>query len=209
MTNRLRGTGAAVAAIVLALVLAACGGGTPSADEHGMTTEEHAAWLAEQGQGGGDASHSEHPDSGGAAAEGGQAAEGGGHGGHSGNPGELELWAVQTDVFKTVVTEGDGRIVYRFDRDSFQPSASNCIDEACLSTWEPVLAPPGEVVGLGVDQSKIGTVFRPDGSKQVTLGGWPLYTHAGENGGLVDAGANGKDGVWFAIAPTGDKAATY
>lgn len=203
MTNRLRGTGAAVAACVLALVLTACGGGaTPTADEHGMTADEHTAWLAEQ-EGGAAAGGS-----GGHGAEG-SGEHGGGHGGHGGNPGELELWAVQTDIFKTVVTQADGRMIYRYDRDSAQPSASNCIDDTCLAAWEPVLAPPGEVVGLGVNPADVGTVFRPDGSKQVTLGGWPIYTHAGENGGLVDAGANGQDGVWFAIAPTGEKAATY
>jgi predicted lipoprotein with Yx(FWY)xxD motif len=200
MTNRLRGTAVAVAACVLALLLAACGGGTPSAEEHGMTPEEHAAWLAEQ-EGGAAAGSGEH------GAEGGE--QGGGHSGHGAAPGELELWAVQTDVFKAVVTQDNGRIIYRYDRDSAQPSASNCIDDTCLAAWEPVLAPPGQVVGLGVNQDAIGTVFRPDGSKQITLGGWPIYTHAGENGGLVDAGANGQDGVWFAIAPTGDKAALY
>jgi predicted lipoprotein with Yx(FWY)xxD motif len=193
MTNRLRGLGAAIAACALALVLAACGGGTPTADDHGMTAEEHAAWLAEQSQSG---------QSGGSEASG----QGGGHGGHGGSTGALELWAVQSDLFPSyVVTEGGGRILYRNDRDSSQPPASTCVDQGCTSVWEPLLVPAGQVVGLGVDQSKIGTVSRPDGSQQVTLSGWPLYTHAGENGGQATT-ASGADGVWFAIAPTGEKA---
>jgi predicted lipoprotein with Yx(FWY)xxD motif len=188
MTNRLRACGAAVAACALALVLAACSGGTPTADEHGMTPEQHAAWLAEQAR------------SGDASAQG-----GGGHGGHGGAPGEIELWAVQSSLFKVVVTEGSGRILYRNDRDSTQPPASTCIDTACTSVWEPLLVGQGEVVGLGVDQAMIGSVFRPDGSRQVTLAGWPLYTRAGESAGQTTT-ATGADGVWFAIAPTGEKA---
>jgi predicted lipoprotein with Yx(FWY)xxD motif len=190
MTNRLRGWGAAVAACALALVLAACGGGTPTAEDHGMTAEEHAAWLAEQGRSGD-------------AAAGGQ---GGGHGGHGGASGGLELWAVQSELFpQYVVTESNGRILYRHDRDSAQPSASTCIDPVCTTTWEPLLVPTGDVVGLGVDQTKIGSVFRPDGSQQVTLAGWPLYTRAGENGGQATT-ATGADGVWFAVAPSGEHA---
>lgn len=190
MTNRLRVWGAAIAACALALVLAACGG-TPTAEEHGMTPEEHAAWQAEQGQGGGNAAAGEQG--------------GGGHGGHGGAPGEVELWAVQSSLFDVVVTEGTGRILYRNDRDSTQPPASTCIDTACTSVWEPLLVGQGEVIGLGVDQAKIGSVFRPDGRQQVTLAGWPLYTHAGEGGGQSTT-ATGADGVWFAIAPTGEKA---
>lgn len=185
MTNRLRGLGAAVAACALALVLAACGG-TPTADDHGMTAEEHAAWLAEQAQSG-------------------DAAASGGHSGHGGAPGSIELWAVQSSLFQAVVTEANGRILYRNDRDSAQPSASTCIDPICTTTWEPLLVGTGEPVGLGVDQDKIGAVFRPDGSRQITLAGWPLYTRAGENGGQATT-ATGADGVWFAVAPTGEHA---
>jgi hypothetical protein len=63
------------------------------------------------------------------------------------------------------------------------------------------------VVGRGVDQTRIGTLDRPDGTQQVTLDGWPLYLRVGEAAGLAGTGANGTDGVWFAIAPTGEKAA--
>ena len=158
-----------------------------------MTPDEHAAWLAQQGQGG-------QP---GAPAPSGHG--GGGHGGHGGAPGEIELWAVQSSLFKVVVTEGSGRILYRNDRDSTQPPASTCIDTTCTAVWEPLLLGQGEVIGLGVEQDKIGSVYRPDGSQQVTLAGWPLYTHAGEGAGQSST-ATGADGVWFAIAPTGEKA---
>ena len=108
MTNRLRGWGAALAACALALVLAACGGGTPTAEEHGMTAEEHAAWLAEQQAQGGNAASS------------GQG--GGGHSGHGGAPGEIELWAVQSSLFKVVVTEGSTSPRWPMWAAAFRPS---------------------------------------------------------------------------------------
>ncbi len=196
MTSRLHGigarTGAALAACALAVGLAACSSAAaPTAADHGMTAEEHAQWEAEQAQGGA------------AAPEG-----GGGHTGH-GNaaPGSVELWAVQTRPFDQVVTDHTGKIVYRSDRDTNQPPASTCLEAPCTATWQPVLIDgTGEAVGLGVDQADIGTLTRPDGSLQVTVAGWPAYTHVGDTGQLTDAGANGAEGVWFAMAPDGEKA---
>ena len=174
MTSRLHGIGArfgtALAAVGLAVGLAACSSDAgPSADDHGMTAEDHAQWEAEQAQGGGN---------------------GGGHTSH-GNaaPGSLELWAVQTRPFDQVVTDHTGQIVYRSDRDSNQPPTSTCVAAPCTATWEPlVIDETGEVVGLGVAEDDIGTLTRPDGTRQVTIAGWPAYTHAGDNGQLTGAG---------------------
>lgn len=134
---------------------------------------------------------------------------GGGHGGEQhGSGAALELWAVQSGPLGVVVTDGGGRLLYRSDRDGSAPPTSTCTGP-CAATWEPVLATAGQQpVLLGVDETKVGTVARADGAKQVTLGGWPLYRRAGEPGGLQDAGANGADGVWFAVGTDGAKAAT-
>src|SRR5262245_19748784 len=111
MTNRIRGAAAAVACGLM-LALSACGSG-PTAEDHGMTAEEHAQWEAEQAAGGGAAAEGDHSASG----HGGDAAAsgGGGHGGHGGNPGEIELWAVQSAPLGVIVTDGTGQIVYRND----------------------------------------------------------------------------------------------
>lgn len=126
------------------------------------------------------------------------------HGGHHGSSGALELWAVQSGPLGVVVTDGSGRLLYRSDRDG--PSTSACVD-ACTATWEPVdpgATPPSL---LGVDAGAVGSFARPDGGTQLTLAGWPLYRRVGEEGGLAGPGANGTDGVWFAVAPDGSKAA--
>ena len=58
------------------------------------------------------------------------------------------------------------------------------------------------VVGNGIAEPAIGTLTRPDGSEQVTLGGWPLYRGVGAPAGTAPA----PDGVRFAVTPDGGKA---
>ena len=72
----------------------------------------------------------------------------------------------------------------------------------------PVLTGTGDIQLHGVDQSLVGTVNRPDGSKQVTLNGWPLYRDAEDT---VPGNAKGQDkgGAWFAVTPQGNKATAH
>jgi len=121
--------------------------------------------------------------------------------------GAVELWAVQSGALGTVVTDGSGHVLHRFDGDSAAPPASTCAG-ACASTWHPLLLPEGQQPELmGVDAAKVGTVHRADGGTQLTLAGWPLYTWASDDGALSGTAGQGTDGTWFAIAPDGSKAA--
>jgi predicted lipoprotein with Yx(FWY)xxD motif len=102
-----------------------------------------------------------------------------------------------------VVTDDYMFTVYRSDRDTPSPPRSACTD-ACIVEWPPVLA--GEkVTFLGGDQSLVGTLTRPDGVKQLTLRGWPLYRYAGDKA-EGDTGGHGIDGTWFAVTVDGAKA---
>ncbi|RKS79783.1 putative lipoprotein with Yx(FWY)xxD motif [Actinomadura pelletieri DSM 43383] len=103
-----------------------------------------------------------------------------------------------------VVTDGDGRTLYRFDDDTARPPASTCAD-ACAKTWPPVSASDAATRVDGVDQSLVGKVKRPDGKWQVTLAGWPLYRYAKDDG-PGDVKGQGVGGTWFAASPTGKKA---
>lgn len=58
----------------------------------------------------------------------------------------------------------------------------------------------------GVGASLIGEVTRADGTKQLTVGGWPMYRYA-EDAEPGDANGQGVGGTWFAAAPDGKKAA--
>src|SRR5919199_1040129 len=74
-----------------------------------------------------------------------------------------------------VVVDGNGRTVYVFDKDV--QGKSNC-DGDCAVKWPPVAAGTGTPQLDGVDKSLVGTTTRKDGSKQLTLGGLPLYLFA-------------------------------
>jgi predicted lipoprotein with Yx(FWY)xxD motif len=200
MTNRLRGV-AVVGATALALVLSGCGGGAAPQNAAATTQDGHDMNnMSPQDM-------ANMPGMGAQSQGGTMPGMGDNMGGMSmgGNPGQTELWAVQSGPLGIVVTDGGGRIVYQSDKDSTTPPASTCLAD-CLKTWQPILANDQPVSGLGVDESKIGTVDRPDGTKQITLYNHPLYLHVGENGGLANTGANGAEGVWWAINPTGAKA---
>jgi predicted lipoprotein with Yx(FWY)xxD motif len=104
----------------------------------------------------------------------------------------------------TVLTTADGRTVYRFDKDTSNPSVSNCEGD-CSKKWPPVITPTPEVVVQGVDKALVGTITRKDGSVQVTVGGWPTYNFADDKA-PGDAKGQGVGGTWFAAAPDGKKA---
>lgn len=118
----------------------------------------------------------------------------------------VSLWAVQTGPLGVVATDGGGRLIYRSDADSAAPPTSTCTGD-CATTWTPLLVGAGQELDLeGVSRDKIGRLARPDGSMQLTLAGWPLYVRPDDDGSLATTGAHGAGG-WWAVTPTGDKAA--
>jgi predicted lipoprotein with Yx(FWY)xxD motif len=110
--------------------------------------------------------------------------------------------AAHPDLGK-VLTDGSGLTLYRFDKDVANPPKSSC-DGDCAVTWPPVPAADASA-GAGVDKAMLGEVTRADGSKQLTIGGWPAYRYAKDvNAG--DANGQGVGGKWFALAADGKKA---
>ncbi|KPI17027.1 hypothetical protein OK074_1820 [Actinobacteria bacterium OK074] len=115
--------------------------------------------------------------------------------------GELKL-ADNASLGK-VVTDGAGLTLYRFDNDTAEPPKSTC-DGTCATTWPPV--PANDVTaGAGIDKTLLGEVTRSDGSKQLTVAGWPMYRYAKDTK-AGDVNGEGVGGTWYATAPTGKKA---
>jgi predicted lipoprotein with Yx(FWY)xxD motif len=108
----------------------------------------------------------------------------------------------------TVVVDGTGYTLYRFDKDKPKPSKSNC-NGSCATQWPPVLvasADEAKAVKLdGVDAGAVGTVKRADGKLQLTIGGWPVYRYSGDKA-AGDTTGQGVGKVWFAVTPAGKKA---
>ncbi len=127
----------------------------------------------------------------------------GAQGPEHGQPGHKMLSAGSVNGLGAVVTDADGRTLYRFDKDFSQPPTSNC-DGECATAWPPALAGEATPMLKGIQETQVGTVTRKDGSRQLTLNGWPLYQFSGDKA-LGDANGQGVNGTWFAIAPDGSK----
>jgi predicted lipoprotein with Yx(FWY)xxD motif len=186
---RLLGAVACVTALGLAT---ACGSSTaPTASPAAPVTFDETAGQAATG-------HSGH------SGESGQS----GHSGHSAaGSTELELYAVQTGTLGIVVTDGEGRVLYGSVGDQADPPQSRCTD-ACAQAWLPLTVPAGqEPELLGVEASVVGRLARPDGSSQLTLGGWPVYVNRSDDGQLKVAEPGLQAAGWFAMSPAGEKVA--
>ena len=117
------------------------------------------------------------------------------------------LTANSTAQLGTVVVDGQGYTLYRFDKDSAKPPTSNCAGE-CAQKWPPVLATPGTPLTVeGVEQEAVGTINRSDGTIQLTLGGWPVYRFSGDPQPGATSGQGNGGGEWAAVTPEGQKAA--
>lgn len=99
----------------------------------------------------------------------------------------------------TVVVNANGRTLYHYTPDS--KGHAKCTG-ACAATWPPLVVKAGTkaVAGAGIKAAKLGTLKRPDGTLQVTYGGFPLYTYSGD-AKAGQANGEGLEGKWFALSP--------
>ena len=99
-------------------------------------------------------------------------------------------------VHGRLLADAQGRTLYASRAD--ERDASACLG-ACAITWLP-LRPAGTPVlpvGLG---GTLDVIARPDGTRQVTYDGRPLYTHVRDTApGMVNG--HGVDGLWSVVAP--------
>ncbi|MFW3169826.1 hypothetical protein [Geodermatophilus sp. CPCC 206100] len=111
------------------------------------------------------------------------------------------LATADTDL-GTVVVDGQGMTVYVFDRDTPGSGTSSC-SGPCLQAWPAVVAESDSPAVDGVTGA-IGTITRDDGTRQVTLEGWPLYHWQGD-AAPGDTTGQGVQGVWWVVTPDGTK----
>ena len=100
------------------------------------------------------------------------------------------------------VTDEKGWILYRYEKDMPGSGVSNCVGE-CARAWPPALT-RGTPQLEGVSADLVGTVKREDGSKQITIGGWPVYYFA-KDAKPGDWKGQGVKSVWFVITKDGKR----
>ncbi len=101
----------------------------------------------------------------------------------------------------TVLVGKTGLTLYELDTEA---GGQIMCTGACRSAWPPLLLPAGvasATPGPGVTGT-LGTIMRPDGGRQVTYDGRPLYLYSGDQS-PGQANGQGIQGVWFAMTPSG------
>lgn len=97
-----------------------------------------------------------------------------------------------------IVVDGKGMTLYMFAKDT--ANTSTC-EGQCLVAWPPLVGRP--TMGAGVDDSKLGSATRADGSTQATYNGWPLY-YWKDDAKPGDVLGQNVNNVWFVLDRDGD-----
>lgn len=104
-----------------------------------------------------------------------------------------------TELGEIIVGE-DGKTVYYFTKDQKDSGKSECVDK-CLENWPPVLVENEPTFSEDIT-AKVGTIDTPDGKKQVTVDGLPVY-YWYEDKEPGEVKGQGVGNVWYAVAPDG------
>jgi predicted lipoprotein with Yx(FWY)xxD motif len=113
-----------------------------------------------------------------------------------------DLLSAQPTSLGTILVNGKGRTVYEFAND--KSGASTCTG-GCAANWPFVPAPASLPTSLPGVTGQLGTTTRSDGARQVTVGGHPVYTFAGDSapGQTNGQGVVLDGGLWTVASPAG------
>jgi predicted lipoprotein with Yx(FWY)xxD motif len=107
----------------------------------------------------------------------------------------------------SVLVDSSGRALYTSDQEA---NGTVLCTEGCESAWKPVAAGGGEPAGDV--PGELGVVERPDGTRQVTYDGAPVYTFTEEGPGEVTGDGfvdsfDGQEFRWSVVAVDGGDSA--
>ncbi|HZP89556.1 MAG TPA: hypothetical protein VFC04_01010 [Actinomycetota bacterium] len=129
----------------------------------------------------------------------GATATSGSGGSTGGGPAAMTIGTQQVKGVGTVLDTAEGLTLYHNTQET---GGKIVCTGSCASAWPPVLVSGSlPAVPKGVSGS-FGTIARPDGSKQLTFDGQPLYTYAGDSG-PGQANGQGLEGIWYAVTTSG------
>jgi predicted lipoprotein with Yx(FWY)xxD motif len=111
--------------------------------------------------------------------------------------------AVESAKFGMVLVASNGHTLYRYTVDTKGVNRCSSVP-ACSKYWPRLLvkASVKPAAGTGVEASLLGTIKATGGMRQVTYGGFPLYTFSGD----TKAGQVNGEGflkAWFAVNTKG------
>lgn len=173
--------GATLSALALAAVLSGCAGGAGTSTSPASSAGTTAAPASS-------APSTPAPSSPAAGTE-------------SGSPASAAALKTAATKAGQVVVDAKGMSVYFFTKDTKDSGTSACTG-SCIAAWPPVLAGSDAPAVEGVT-GKIGTIATPDGKKQLTINGMPVYYYVKDKA-PGDITGQGVGGVWYLVNPAGD-----
>jgi predicted lipoprotein with Yx(FWY)xxD motif len=96
-----------------------------------------------------------------------------------------------------LLADANGRTLYGFTNDS--DGSPTCVD-GCATAWPPVVVDGSLDLSTLPGSASFSIVDRPDGTKQLKAGKWPLYYFSGDSA-AGEANGQGSGGIWFVVAP--------
>jgi predicted lipoprotein with Yx(FWY)xxD motif len=111
---------------------------------------------------------------------------------------------VSNSSLGSILVNSSGRTRYLFKADSGTMGACS---GACATAWPPLQATGKPTAGKGLTASKLGTITRSDGTRQVTYNGHPLYLFVKDKkpGDVTGQGVTAFGAAWFALARSGNQ----
>jgi predicted lipoprotein with Yx(FWY)xxD motif len=110
--------------------------------------------------------------------------------------------------FGKIAVKGNSFTLYIFTKD--KAKQDNCwgrkqFGQKCQSIWPPYIKKGKLVAGTGITASKLGSIKLPNGKRQVTYYGHPLYGYSGDFGPKETSyiGQSQFGGFWYAINGSG------
>ena len=99
-----------------------------------------------------------------------------------------------------IVVDGRGMTAYYYTPDKAGSGTSTCTGQ-CLQLWPAITTTATTPTATGVTGT-LGTITRPDGAKQLTVDGRPVYTYLPDTH-PGDVKGQGVGGVWYVLRPDG------
>jgi predicted lipoprotein with Yx(FWY)xxD motif len=99
-----------------------------------------------------------------------------------------------------IVVDAKGMSLYFFTKDTKDSGTSACTG-GCLTAWPPALTTAAAPSAEGVTGA-LGAITTPDGAKQLTLNGLPLYYYAKDKK-AGDIMGQGVGDAWYLSDPAG------
>lgn len=119
--------------------------------------------------------------------------------------GGTALTVAQAPDLGEYIADANGRALYLLEG---EPQGESTCYDACAEEWLPFLAPQGipTAEAPALDEGRIGTLQRTDGSTQVTYDGHALYYYHDDQGAGQTTGQDVTDqwGEWYLVQPSGE-----